>query len=104
MEFLYLICLSVSLFGLHTLDKKYQLAFYDDARRATKAIGLSLLFFIAWDGIGIAMGIFFHGESIYSLPLRLAPEFPLEELLFLTLLCYTALLLYIAWGRRCLHT
>lgn len=50
--------------------------------------------FIIWDILGIALGIFFHGDSPYSLPFRIAPEFPIEELFFLYLLTYTTLVVY----------
>jgi lycopene cyclase domain-containing protein len=55
---------------------------------------VAMLIFIVWDYFGISLGIFFHGGSQYTLPLRLAPEFPLEELFFLFLLTYSTLIIY----------
>ena len=104
MQLLYLASLLFSLFGLHTLDKKFKLALYHDAKRTIICLLIPVALFIAWDAVGIATGIFFHGGSTYSLPLRLAPEFPIEELFFLILLSYTTLLLYVGWERRCSPT
>ncbi len=97
---LYIVGLVVSLAGLSVLDWRYKLAFWYDSRRTSLTLLWAVGIFIIWDLLGIALGIFHHGNSPYTLPLRLAPEFPLEEILFLTLLCYTTLLLYRALGRR----
>jgi lycopene cyclase domain-containing protein len=47
-----------------------------------------------WDVAGIAMGIFFRGDTSHLTGIVLAPEFPIEELFFLLLLNYTALTLF----------
>ncbi len=39
-------------------------------------------------------GIFFHGGSTWTLPLRLILNFPLEELFFLAFLTYVTLVVY----------
>lgn len=92
-EYMYLLCLLVSLAGLAILDWRFKLAFWLDAPRTTKTTGVLLAIFVAWDALGIGLGIFLHGGSRYTLPYRLAPEFPVEEIVFLLLLCYTTLLL-----------
>ena len=94
MQWYYLIALVVSICGLALIDRRLKLAFWYDAKRTVKTIGVGIGLFVLWDYFGIAMGIFFSGNSPYSLPLRIFPEFPIEELFFLFLLCYTALLLY----------
>lgn len=90
----YLFCLIVSLAGTATLDWRYGLAYWQDRRRtlATMAIGVAVFF--AWDLTAIGLGIFKHGTSIYALPLTILPEFPIEELFFLLLLCYCTLVMY----------
>ena len=45
-------------------------------------------FFLVWDAAGIGLGIFFRGDPSLLVGVQLAPELPLEELFFLTLLCY----------------
>lgn len=93
-QWYYLFALVFSISGLLIIDSRYRLAFWHDKKRATTTIGITMLVFIIWDILGIAFGIFHHGGSLYTLPIRLLPEFPLEELFFLFLLCYVTLLLY----------
>jgi lycopene cyclase domain-containing protein len=94
MMWFYLIALLVSLGCLTLVDWKYKLAFFHDARRSAMTIAVVVGMFIIWDVLGIQLGIFFHGGSPYTLPLRIIPEFPLEELFFLILLCYSTLLVF----------
>jgi lycopene cyclase domain-containing protein len=47
-----------------------------------------VLFFLIWDLAGIGLGIFFRGPSPLVTGILVAPEVPLEEIFFLTLLCY----------------
>ena len=93
-QFYYLAALLFSLSGLAVLDRRYKLAFWLDKKRALLTLGIGLAVFVVWDIAGIGLGIFLHGNSRYTLPFRLGPEFPLEELFFLALLCYTSLLIY----------
>lgn len=94
MSALYLLGLLVSLLGLGVIDWRYKLAFWYDQRRTALTLGVVIGLFVIWDALGIMLGIFFHGDSAYGLPLRLAPEFPIEELFFLTLLTYVTLIIY----------
>ena len=94
MEWFYLIALCVSIAGLAIIDWRHKLAFWHAPKRAAVTVSLSVLVFILWDFFGIFLGIFHHGGSAYALPFRLAPEFPLEELFFLVLLSYSALIIY----------
>ena len=89
----YLAALLVSITGLLVIDRRFKLAFWFDTIRTGKTIALSIFVFVIWDIIGINMGIFFKGNSQYMLPFVIAPEFPVEELFFLFLLTYVALLL-----------
>ena len=87
MQWIYLVALMVSVTGLATIDWRYKVAFWYDAKRTILTIATAVVIFVIWDVLGIALGIFFHGGSQYSLPFRLMPEFPIEELFFLVLLC-----------------
>ncbi len=103
MQWLYLLLLCVSIGGLLVLDLRYKIAFWHNARRTALTIAAAIIIFATWDFIGIGFGVFFHGNSPYSLPFVLAPEFPLEELFFLFLLSYCTLLVYRgvgAWRSR----
>lgn len=94
MKLAYLAAILFSTFGMVMLDKRFALALFHDARRTIIAIAIGVAVFIAWDILGISMGIFFSGSSPYTTGLFLAPEFPVEELFFLTFLCYFTLIIY----------
>lgn len=93
MNFLYLLTLAVSLAGLGALDHKHKLAFFKNSKAALIATGLPYLLFVAWDFTGIFLGVFFKGDSPFLSGLMLAPDFPIEELFFLAVLCYSTLII-----------
>lgn len=90
----YFFILSFSIFGLVLLDWRYKFAFFHDWQRTAVTLVSAMAFFIIWDLLGIHFGIFFSGSSSYVLPYMILPDFPVEELLFLFLLCYISLLMY----------
>ena len=90
----YLSGLIFSLVGLGLLDWRFRTAFTINKKAAAFAILIPTIFFIIWDVAGIAMGIFFRGDTSHLTGILLAPEFPIEELFFLLLLNYTALTLF----------
>ena len=90
----YLAGLIVALGCLSLIDRRLKLAFWHDARISLQTIAVTVGIFVIWDLLGIALGIFYSGGSLYSLPFMILPEFPIEELFFLMLLSYTTLLLY----------
>ena len=85
---LYLVALLISLFGMVMLDRRFRLFFFADARRAAIVLGIGVAFFLAWDLVGIGTGVFFRGETPFMTGVQIAPELPVEEVFFLTLLCY----------------
>jgi len=98
---LYLLALLVSLAGVATLDRKYKLALFRLPKAALATMAVPYLTLLVWDVVGIAKGIFYEGESsLISKGWELGPNFPLEELFFLALLCYTTLVVVAAFGRR----
>jgi len=94
MQWFYLLSLLAAISCLVLVDRKFKLAFFYDLRRTSMTLAIAIWLFIAWDIFGITFGIFYHGGSQYTLPFRIIPEFPIEELFFLLLLTYTALLIY----------
>jgi lycopene cyclase domain-containing protein len=94
MQWLYFLALIVSISGLVFVDWRHKVAFFYQARRTAITIGSAMILFIIWDLLGIHIGIFYSGHSPFALPFMIAPEFPIEELLFLFLLCYVTLLAY----------
>ena len=99
MQFLYLAGLIFSIIGLGLFDWKFKLGFSTNKKAALLATLLPLIFFLLWDGAGIALGIFFRGETSHLTGLVIAPELPLEELFFLFLLNYTTLTIFITVKR-----
>lgn len=91
MTFAYLAALLFSLTGMILLDRRWRLSFWRDARGSAISMGAGIAFLLAWDLAGVANGIFFRGESSWMTGVLIAPEIPLEELFFLTLLTYVTL-------------
>ena len=108
LNFAYLVTLAVALTGMVLLDRRFALFFWRDARRAAIVLSLGVAFFLVWDLGGIVLGIFFRGQTDFMTGLLIGPELPIEEVFFLTLLCYNTMNAYTAaddwldgrWSRR----
>jgi len=106
--FSYLIALAISITGMVMLDRRFGLFFWRDWRRAAIVLPLGVAFFLVWDVFGIALGIFFRGATNFMTGVLIGPELPIEEVFFLTLLCYNTMNAYVAavdwlggrWRRR----
>lgn len=97
---LYLFVLVVSIAGLVGIDQRHRLAFFAGRGWTTGlAVAVGVAVFLVWDVVGIAAGVFFQGPGPFQSGVMLGPELPLEELFFLTLLCYSSLLAYAASER-----
>ena len=88
MGILYLAALLIALAGMVVLDRRFSLFIWRDARRAWIVLVTGVLFFLVWDLAGVSFGIFFRGETDFMTGIQIWPEVPLEEVFFLTLLCY----------------
>ncbi|TDN92520.1 lycopene cyclase domain-containing protein [Microbacterium sp. BK668] len=103
---LYLLAILLSLAGIVIIDLRWRLALPVAAGRTLAAVGIGTVFFLAWDAVGIANGIFLKGDSPLYVGFDFAPELPLEEPVFLIFLCYLALVTWagamrlLARGRR----
>ena len=105
MTFAYLTALVLSLVGLGLIDRRQQLAlFAGEVKRTLLTVAIGVGFFLYWDVVGIAQGVFFRGAGPYQTGVLIGEELPLEEVFFLTLLCYVLLLSYLAsvrwWDQR----
>jgi lycopene cyclase domain-containing protein len=98
-QFAYLAGLIFSIIGLGLFDWRFKLGFSTNKKAAALATLLPLIFFLIWDGAGIALGIFFRGETSHLTGILVAPELPIEELFFLFLLNYTTLTIFITVKR-----
>lgn len=92
MSALYLGLICFSLAGLAVLDWHRRLAFFADARRSALLVAICVAFFLVWDTLGIALGIFSRGDVDVMTGVELWSEMPLEEPFFLVLLTYVTLL------------
>ena len=98
---IYLLILIASLAGLYLLDRTHNLAFTVDAKRSILSMLPAYVLFLVWDIAGIANGIFFRGDNSLLTGIQVFPEFPIEELFFLALLCYSALIVF-TWVQKTL--
>lgn len=97
MMFAYLGVLLAGIGCMVLLDLRFRLVFRAPGvgpLRAAAVLAAGLVFFLAWDLAGIALGIFLRAENPVSTGILLAPELPLEEVVFLAFLCYLTLVLY----------
>lgn len=76
------------------IDARLRLVMWRDPRRHLTALALGIGFFLLWDVAAIAFGFYHRGESEAMTGILLAPELPLEELIFITFLCYITLVLH----------
>lgn len=100
MSLAYLAALLVALAGMVVLDRRFGLFFWRDARRAAIVLPIGIGFFLLWDLAGVGLGVFFRGQTDFMTGLQVAPEIPVEEVLFLALLCYLTMNVYSAVERR----
>ncbi|MBO0607814.1 lycopene cyclase domain-containing protein [Myceligenerans salitolerans] len=99
MSFAYLAVLLVSAGFVLLLDARFRLFCWHAPARAAGVLLIGTAFFLAWDLAGISFGVFFHGGTSYMTGVMLAPELPLEELVFLLFLCELTMVLVLGAGR-----
>ena len=92
---LYLLALLLSFAGIAVLDVRWRLAFPVAPGRTAAAVAIGTGFYLLWDAVGIASGVFVKGDSPLLVGLDLAPHLPVEEPVFLAFLSYLAL---VAWA------
>ena len=93
MSFVYLAVLLFSAAGVLIVDRRYRLFCWAEPARAAAVLVAGTVFFVLWDLAGIGLGVFFHGAGPYMTGLMLAPELPVEELVFLAFLCELTMVL-----------
>ena len=101
---LYLGLLLVSLAGLAHIDNRQRLVFYKKGTPRFRfewpqliVTVTGVLFFSIWDALGIANHIFFKGQGNLLVGIQVFNEYPIEEVLFLTLFVYCSQLSLAAW-------
>lgn len=91
----YLIGLLIPTVCMGLLDRRFGLALWRAPRRTLLVLALGIGYFLLWDLAAIAAGHYGMGQSALMTGIMLAPELPLEELVFVTFLCYFTLVM---WG------
>ncbi len=95
----YLAAILLSAAGIVVLDVRFRLALRTRPGRTAAAVAIGTAFFLVWDAVGIATGVFVKGDSPLYVGLDLAPHLPVEEPVFLAFLCYLALVVHAAASR-----
>lgn len=90
MSLLYLGALLVSMGCMALVDHRWELFAFGRPRAAGLAVAAGFVFFVVWDLVAIALGMYVKGDSPAMSGLEIAPHFPVEELVFITFLCYLA--------------
>lgn len=93
---LYLLAILVSAAGILIIDARWKLAAFVAPVRTAVAVAIGVVFFLAWDAVGIITRAFVKGDSGLFVGIDLAPELPLEEPFFLAFLSYLGLVVYAA--------
>ena len=93
-SFGYLAALIFSIIGTSLIDRRHGLALVVSPVATLVSVAVGVAVFLAWDLVGIELGIFFIGPAEHVSGILLAPELPLEELFFLILLSYSTLVVY----------
>lgn len=76
------------------LDWRYRLFFWRRPLAAAIVTVVGVAFLLVWDFFGIALGIFFRGDSPIATGIVLAPELPLEEPVFLVFLVLCTMIVF----------
>lgn len=98
----YLLALAVSATGVGLVDARWRLALWRDPVRTVALVALGAAFFLAWDLAGIAFGVFRHVDSRWATGALVAPQLPIEEVVFVAFLSYLTLVVHGA-ARRILE-
>lgn len=93
----YAISLVASTACLVLLDVRFSLVFRRKPKLGAVALVIGVAFFVAWDAVGIGLGVFRHLDSAWATGVLLAPGFPVEELMFLIFLSYLTLVILSGW-------
>jgi lycopene cyclase domain-containing protein len=88
---LYLGALVVSITSMALLDRRWRLVLWADARRGAVVLLAGVALFLSWDAAAISLGFFQRGHGQALVGVELAPHLPVEELFFVTFLCYLTL-------------
>lgn len=87
----YLAVQAISFAGIAVIDHRWKLAFFRARAATVLAVTAAVSLFLTWDVLGVRSGVFFRGQTDFMTGLQIAPEIPVEEIVFLAFLSYLAL-------------
>ena len=87
----YLAVLIVSFAGIAVIDHRLRLAAFRAPAATALAVSAAVALFLTWDVLGVRSGVFFRGQTDFMTGMLVAPEIPVEEVVFLAFLSYLAL-------------
>ena len=88
MSLLYLGALLASTFCMGLVDHRWRLFLFHRPRAAVTAVAVGFVLFLVWDLVAIELAVYSKGRSPAMTGVDVAPHLPLEELFFITFLCY----------------
>ncbi|MFC8598644.1 lycopene cyclase domain-containing protein [Isoptericola sp. NPDC057191] len=93
-SFLYLGLLLGALVSMALVDRRARLLLWSASPlRGALVLVVGVLVFLAWDVAAIAQGFYSRGGAATT-GVELAPHLPIEEVFFVTFLCYLTLVLH----------
>lgn len=90
----YLVILLVLLGCMALTDARWKLFLFHRPVAGAAVLALGTAFFLIWDVVAIAEGIFLHRDSFLMTGIMIGEQLPLEEGFFLLFLCYQTMILF----------
>ena len=90
----YLIVLMLVIACMVLMDARWKLFVFARPLAAISVLMLGTAFFLIWDVVAIAAGIFLHRDSPHMTGIMIGEQLPLEEAFFLFFLCYQTMILF----------
>jgi len=90
----YLASLSLVLACIALTDRRWRLFFWADPLRAVVVFGFGFALFLGWDLVALHHELYERGRSAYMTGVEVAPDLPVEELLFIAFLPYLTMVLH----------
>ena len=94
MRALYLLSILVPLVCMGLVDHRWRLFLFRRPRAALLLTAAGAVAFLVWDLIAIGTRMYHRGASPAMTGVDLAPDLPVEELVFIVFLCYLTMVLH----------
>ena len=91
--------LVLSCAGMLVVDHRWKVAWFDRPSATALGIASCMTLLLTWDVLGVRSGVFFRGATDYMTGLTVAPEIPVEEIVFLYFLSHLALVCALVGAR-----